>query len=293
MANPDYYAHPECGYHDRFKANWALYSQGRTTSNFSSGETVSAQGRFDESRSANIPMHSGTYVLDIEFLEMSPCAPQLTAILSVWADGTSYDYYSFVLDFAVVLFPGVGLVLLVRTPAKLLRQPAARIRREELYIFNPLEYVHRSSLRKLRKVPIFFRPPDFGMVFAVAILPSFFFFMVIILHGFGQSRAGIRLSLTMPKDTPMNTDSRAEGFLVWLDDHGNYFLNSKQAPREHLQRAIQDELAKRAEWTVYFEAAPSAKFQDAAFAMDAIQSAHGKLVWLTPAARALLSKPLP
>jgi biopolymer transport protein ExbD len=187
----------------------------------------------------------------------------------------------------------VGLVLLVRTPAKLLRQHAARIRRQELYIFNPLEYVHRSPLRKLRKVQIFFQPPDFGMVFAIAMLPTLIIFVLATVQALGSPTVGISVPLSMPSGPLLRIAPRTDSFLVWLGEDGSYLVNTKRVAHEHLQQAIQDELAKRAEWTVYFEAAPNAKFQDAAFAMDAIQSAHGTLVWLTPAARALLSTPHP
>jgi len=291
----DYWGFTRCLLDERVKPRWILSTQDLGPVVTSPNTRTLIEGTYESAGYSDTYFDAdpGTYNLDSDISPGAECLDQLSPRMVVVTDKGEYSHAFHLICLIFLVLAGTGSVLVIRDAVALIRERLTIALRRKMTVFIPSGYVYRPPLGKLRPLPVFFRPPDFGMVFAVAILPSFLFFMVIILHGFGQSRAGIRLSLALPKETTMNTDSRAEGFLVWLNDHGNYFLNSKQAPREHLQRAIQDELAKRVEWTIYFEAALNARFQDAAFAMDAIQSAHGKLVWLTPAARSLLSKPHP
>jgi biopolymer transport protein ExbD len=284
-----------CLLDERVKPRWILSTQDLSSGDPSPSGQTQIAGTYESDGFSDTYFDAapGTYTLDSDISPGAECLDQLSPTLIVETHKDEYRDAFHLICLVFLVLAGTGTVLLIRPAIALTRERLTIVQRKKFAIFIPSGHVYRPPLRKLRPSPIFFRPPDFGMVFAVAILPPCLLFMVLVLHVFNLPRMGISVPLTMAKDTSMLTDSRAEGFLVWLDDHGNYFLNSKQAPREHLQQAIQDELAKRAEWTVYFEAAPNAKFQDAAFAMDAIQSAHGKLVWLTPAARALLSRPYP
>lgn len=286
---PEPGAPPVCESYPVVKANWTLFGESGFPPHFKSPAKIVDEGEFDLIPENLVSIYPGTYLLDLEVHDPG-CAARLRSRLYIYTEGEGYEHFAYWLRMVIVLIAGAGVVLFLRTPIELLRARAARVRQQEVCIFTPPDYVYRSRFRRVRPPPIFFRPPDFGMVLSFVALPLLVVFF-LISRSIGS--IGIEIPLSVPTGPFQTTDPRASAFLVWLDDHGNYFLNSKQAPREHLQQAIQDELAKRVEWTVYFEAAPNARFQDAAFAMNAIQSAHGKLVWLTPAARALLSRPHP
>lgn len=64
-----------------------------------------------------------------------------------------------------------------------------------------------------------------------------------------------------------------------------FFINGQEVPRSDLQAKLIEQLSRRPEWTVFFEAQPDVPYMQAIYAMDAIQACGAKLVWITPKMR--------
>jgi len=71
----------------------------------------------------------------------------------------------------------------------------------------------------------------------------------------------------------------------YIDGNGNFSLNGNVIPGHDLRLRLQQELARRTVWTVYFEAANDSSYGDAVFAMDTIQGLGAQVIWLTPKLR--------
>lgn len=72
---------------------------------------------------------------------------------------------------------------------------------------------------------------------------------------------------------------------VYIHTPARFFVNDEEVDRHNLQSKLIDQLARRAEWTVYFEADANTAYMDSVYAMDVIQGCGAKLVWITPKMR--------
>jgi biopolymer transport protein ExbD len=276
-----------CDVYRRIKAHWTIFPHNSTH-----GARPPIEGHFgDDYPGSDVDLSPGTYDLDLQISPGADCLDRVSPRLFVETDKYEYtDLFQGICLIFLVL-AGTGSVLLILPALRFLRNRFVRISHEKLCIFTSPGYVYRPSFKRPRPMPIFFRVVDFGLVYTVTMLPVFFLWVFIVVHIWGDRKVGILVPISIPGGPFLRVDPHENEFLVGLDMHGNYFVNSRQVPRDHLQQYIQQELANRAEWTVYFEADPNSRFSDAAFAMDAIRAAHGKLVWLTPGARSQIASP--
>jgi len=65
-----------------------------------------------------------------------------------------------------------------------------------------------------------------------------------------------------------------------------FFINGQEVERSHLRPKLIEQLGRRAEWSVYFEADPDTPYRDDMYAIDAIQACGAKLILVTPKMRA-------
>ena len=56
-------------------------------------------------------------------------------------------------------------------------------------------------------------------------------------------------------------------------------------PREKLRATLEEELSRRALWTVYFEADDDVAYGEAVYAIDTIQGLGAQVYWITPQVR--------
>jgi len=72
---------------------------------------------------------------------------------------------------------------------------------------------------------------------------------------------------------------------VYVDTPARFFINGQEVGRNDLHAKLMEELERRAEWTVYFEADPDIAYMNAVYAIDTIQACGAKLIWITPKMR--------
>lgn len=59
-------------------------------------------------------------------------------------------------------------------------------------------------------------------------------------------------------------------------------MNGEEVDRNDLPSTLIEQLARRVEWTVYFDADADILYMDAVYAIDVIQGCGAKLIWVTP-----------
>lgn len=67
--------------------------------------------------------------------------------------------------------------------------------------------------------------------------------------------------------------------------HPRFLINAEEVDRRALRTKLLDQLSNRAEWSVYFEAAPDTLYMDAIYAIDTVQACGAKVIWITPKMR--------
>ncbi len=83
----------------------------------------------------------------------------------------------------------------------------------------------------------------------------------------------------------------ADTLEVYIQTPARFFVNSEEVNRNDLRSKLTEQLGRRAEWTVYFEANADTPYMDAVYAIDVIQGCGAKLIWVTPKMREQLRHP--
>jgi len=224
----------------------------------------------------------GTYSLVVDVLPGAECLNVARVRLSVGTDESEYLEALGLLRTLLVFLIGTGIAMLIRFALESARGRFETERHDYLHIFQSHGYRYQFTPPKLRPTPVFFRVPDFGLLFFIAVFPTVIALMLLTSPA---GRMGVSARLVSPSRFKVNLDLPVKPLLVWLDAHGNYFLNEKQVAHDNLENALEHELTQRADHTVYFEGDGQAEIGDAIIAMNKIGLAGGKLIWLTPKTR--------
>jgi biopolymer transport protein ExbD len=153
-------------------------------------------------------------------------------------------------------------------------------------IFPDLPLRNVFPWRRHRPLPLFCQPVNFGLYFGALLWILIFIFMVLRTP---QRLYGLPISFP-PQPSSTATDSPwPKAPAVYIDDGGNFSLNGIPILRHNLGARLQQELARRAVWTIYFEADNNSSYRDAVFAIDTIQGLGAHVIWLTPKLRQQLT----
>ena len=72
---------------------------------------------------------------------------------------------------------------------------------------------------------------------------------------------------------------------VYVRAPARFFVNGQEVSRTDLAAKLTEQLSRRAEWTVYFEAERDITYGEAVYAIATIQGCGAKLIWVTPKMR--------
>jgi biopolymer transport protein ExbD len=169
---------------------------------------------------------------------------------------------------------GTGLALFVVAGGHVARRNLPRMF-PDMVLRNVLPIARHAPLRVIHELP-------YWRLFPVVVLWIFvFIFMIFVpLHSKGlivswkKSQAVVWEKSPWP-DTPA----------VYVRAPARFFVNNQEVDRNDLRFKLTEQLGRRAEWTVYFEADADTTFMDAGYAIDVIQGCGAKLIWVTPKMR--------
>jgi biopolymer transport protein ExbD len=272
-ANPEY---SDCPYEASISAKWILFENGQPI-------TVSvpaASGDYPWRRIDSFAAGPGTYSIDVEVLPGTECLNVARMRLMVWTyDGEYKDLLNF-LNGTCVFLVGVGIVLLLRSSTTSFDEQSDDPRADRPHIPASPGYSGNFTARRRTPMPRFHGLPDFGVIYIASTLPLLI--LSIVIFSEMPRSMGLKVHLLRPNEIHMDLNARIESLRVSLNTCGEFFVNDERVSREELRSIVKSELGHRADSTVYFEADDNAQFQDAAFAMNEIRLASGKVVWLTP-----------
>jgi biopolymer transport protein ExbD len=108
--------------------------------------------------------------------------------------------------------------------------------------------------------------------------------VIIAFLGYRHYPQGLLVSWTKPA-VVWEKSPWSEAVEVYVGAPARFFINSEEVKRSELGSKLTEQLGRRAEWTVYFEADPDTLFMDDTYAIDTIQACGARVVWVTPKMR--------
>jgi len=286
----NYWRYPNCKDYEVVQTRWWLSRDGRV---------ISTWEGFWDNHWAGVPHGpvSGSYLgaftgtpgrynLDVELASNASCLERFHPHLRVYADDTDYAgggwiFATALLTSCLLVGAGIGL-LLAGSTAPL---PAKVSRVESLAIFRALRTQRESSRRKLLVMGPASILPTVAYFYATTFFVLFLVMAPFHLSRFSRSQ-GIPARLLRMDTIQATMDQPATGLLVYVARNGDLYLNSRRVTSAQLARALEQQFAFRADWSVYVEGDPDVTYQTVDGTMDLVRSAHGKVIVLTPGMRA-------
>ena len=225
----------------------------------------------------------GTYSVDVEIDRVPECLEFAKLRLQAITSQDKYWKHYFALCGICLVLGGTGISLLIQGVWFSIQSRTEIPRNPRALISQSPGYTRNFGLRKSRSMRLIHHLPDFGLMHIVTVLSLF---ILCLFAWMSEAYSmGIAVLIVTPDHIRAANHSRTEPLRVWLNIWGEFLVNEKPVPRDELQDAVRYELAHRANELVYFGADGNPAFAEAAFAMNEIQIAGGKLVWLTPKTR--------
>lgn len=286
----EYWRYPDCHSQRVIQARWWLSRDRRVVStwkdywgsswNFVPSDFLQGTylGTFDSS--------TGRYNLDIEMVSDATCLQAFHPRLRVYADDSDYVRGGWVHEMALLAsFPlvGIGIAFLLVSSTEPFQ--AKITHGQSLAIFDTLRAKRQSAQRKFVLMGPASIVPTVGYVCALTYFLLFLAAAPFQLARFSRS-LGIPARLLRPSFIQVSSDRQTTGLLVYVDRSGNLYKNSKPITAEELPRALEEEFARRADWSVYVEGDSATEYRAVVHAMDLVRSAQGKVIMLTPNMRA-------
>ena len=228
---------------------------------------------------------SGRYELDVEVLSDSGSLNALKPRLHIEAYWGAYLETEEIADYLSLwgaAFALVGASLLCLSSFSMRKaSPSVLL----LQLVAPRGSTYSIRRRDLPLMQMSRILPLAGYVYAV------FWSLLLVVHlmllpFFARHWFAIPARLIRPGVIAANTDRRETGLLVYVDRNGLFYLNSKLTTPEALPAALEYELARRGDRSVYVEGDSDAAAGAVITAMDIVRGAGGKVVMMTPSMRA-------
>jgi biopolymer transport protein ExbD len=210
----------------------------------------------------------------------------VTAVLVVWASRylDEFEQLWALIEYGCLVLGFTGVVLLLRALGGWLLGDAAE--KQALRIFPGMTLRNVIPMQRHRPMPLMRELPNFGLL-----LSSVLFVLVIIFSMFGpRTPHGLLVDIRERTAVAGQKSPWAQTLGVYVDGRGQFYVNGKVVAQEDLRAMLQEELGRRAVWTVYFEANEECAFMNATYAFDTIQGLGAKVVWITPRIRQELSR---
>jgi biopolymer transport protein ExbD len=171
---------------------------------------------------------------------------------------------------------GIGLTLLMRTH---ISRPCSKIEGPRMFPDMALHNV--LPITKLAPLPPIHDPPHWPL-FYVAIVSILIFSFVM----FGRFPSkGLFVTWKNRDAVVWEKSPWPDTLEVSVRVPSRFFVNGQEVSRSDLHAKLIEQLSRRAEWSVYFEAEPDVAYMEAVYAIETIQACGAKLIWITPKMR--------
>lgn len=224
---------------------------------------------------------SGAYLLKMTFPKGTECLKERQPrVVLRTSDLYGYEEDANLISSLFLYFGAVGLGFVAWALVIWFRRYFAK----EVSLLLFPEVVPRNHLRLLRHrpMPSITPLPNLGLMYGAGLWILVSLFMIFA----GQDLSyGLPIELRAQYSLPRQKSSPQETLGVYLAVGEKYYVNGQLVSRERLGIKLKEELSRRADWTVYFEADHDTLYMNAIYVMDTIQGLGGKLIWITPKVR--------
>lgn len=215
------------------------------------------------------------YSFDVEILPGASCLNARNPRLKVQTHPYPSDLYV-ALTWLSILPVGVGLALLIRPQISRRYSTVERPR-----MFPDMILRNVLPIRKHAPLSLIHDPPHWPLL-CVAVLT----FLIFAFMSFGSlPPKGLLVALKDRNSVAWEKSPWPDALAVYVRAPAHFFVNKQEILRSELRAKLIEQLSRRPEWTVYFEAEPDVPFGQAAYTIETIQACGAKLVWITPAMR--------
>jgi biopolymer transport protein ExbD len=137
-------------------------------------------------------------------------------------------------------------------------------------------------IRKHAPLPLIHGMPHLGLLCGSVLWILIFAFMV---WRPAVPRMGLWMTWETRKATAWQRSPWPDTLQVYVAETGDrprFLINGHEVNRRMLRTRLLEQLSRRAEWSVYFEADLNTLYMDDIYAIDTIQGCGAKVIWITP-----------
>jgi len=260
--------HANCEPRSVLNTRWVLSSEGEAQQGGSPWEDTGLT-------IADLYGEEKWYTFDAEVLPGASCLNVRNPRLKVQTHPDPSDLYV-ALTWLSIVPVGLGLVLLSRPYISRRFSIVEGVR-----IFPDMVLRNVLPIKKHAPLRLIHEPPHWPL-FCVAILS----FLIFTFMSFGPLPSkGLFITLKNRDAVAWKKSPWPDALEIYVRAPARFFINGQEVSWSDVHGRLIEQLSRRAEWTVYFEAEPDVPFMHAANAIDMIQSCGAKLVWITPKMR--------
>ena len=268
-----------CNYKTILYPQWRLYKLGSDSAQprqlWVSSEQLSQNGFLSNAFLAS----SGRYQLEWDIPTVAPCLKPRHPHLLVFTDSSGYREGVALIQLFCIFLGGTGLALVALSSGRGAHRVFVRAVAPRMFPDMVLRNV--LPITKHAPLPLIHDLPHWGLFCGAILWVLIFIFMIIqplpsqgLIVGW-RSRDAVVLEKSPWPDT----------LEVYVRIPSRFFINGQEVERSALRARLLEELSRRAEWSVYFEADSDTLYMDAVYAMDTIQGCGAKFIWVTPKMR--------
>jgi biopolymer transport protein ExbD len=276
----DWYQDNRCNYKTILYPQWRVYRLGSASAQSPELWVSSEQLTYSDGSLSNAFLASpGQYQLEWNIPAAAPCLNPRHPHLSVYTDSSGYREGVGLTQLFCLFLGGTGLALFVVAGGHVARWKFARVLSPRIFPDMVLRNV--LPIAKHAPLPVIHELPHWGLFCGAVLWILIFIFMV---YGPLPSK-GLFVSWRKPGAVVWEKSPWPDTLEVYIRTPARFFVNSEEVDRNDLPSKLTEQLGRRAEWSVYFEADADTPYMDAVYAIDVIQGCGAKLIWVTPKMR--------
>lgn len=222
---------------------------------------------------------SGQYELEYDLPASAACLDRRHPRLMVYRGASDYQDGVALIRICCIFLAGTAAALLALATVGVLRRRFAIGQTPRMFpgmvLRNSLPIVRHKPLAPIHGMP------HWGMFCGAVLWILIFVFMILS----PLPSTGLFVSWKKRDAVVWEKSPWPDTLEVYVRTPVRFFVNSEEVDRTGLRSKLIEQLGRRAEWTVYFEADPDTRYMDDIYAIETIQACGAKLFWVTPKMR--------
>jgi hypothetical protein len=276
-SHDDWYYDGRCNYRNALGSKWRVYRLSATPGQ--PREFWASSGPYYSDLFAASP---GRYELELDLPVSASCLNSRHPHLKIqtWPD----DYQQGIACVQIFcIFLGATSVFLTLLGVARSVRPGPRFGAAPR-MFPGMVLRNVLPIKKHVPPPLIHGMPHWGLFCSAVLWILIFIFMVFQPEPF----MGLFVTWETHDAVMWGTNPGADTFQVYVAVTGGrprFLVNGQEVDRMALRTKLLEQLSRRAEWSVYFEADPDTLYMDDIYVIDTIQACGAKVIWITPKMR--------